>query len=74
MLENLVNDMMDLAKLDNRHFKLDDDYFNLNHTILRTLDMFSHQAFQQRVEIRGTVDDPNTLFYVSRMIGDERRY
>ena len=46
MLDNLINDMMDLAKLENRHFKLDEDYFDLNHTILKTLEIVSHQAFK----------------------------
>ena len=74
MLENLINDMMDIAKLDNKHFKLDEDYFDLNLTVLKTLDMISHQAYKQKVELRGTIDDPKTLLYLSSIVGDERRF
>jgi hypothetical protein len=33
MLENLVNDLLDLAKMENNSFKFDDDYFSLPETI-----------------------------------------
>ena len=29
MNENLINDLLDLAKLDNNKFKIEKDYFNL---------------------------------------------
>ena len=33
MLENLINDLLDLAKLENNSFKFDNDYFSLPNTI-----------------------------------------
>lgn len=33
MLENLINDLIDLAKIENNKFSLDQEYFNLPHTI-----------------------------------------
>jgi signal transduction histidine kinase len=39
-IENLVNDMMDLAKLENNQFQLDNEYFNLPnliHSVLSVL-------------------------------------
>ena len=33
MLGNLINDLLDLAKLENNSFKFDQDYFSLADTI-----------------------------------------
>jgi signal transduction histidine kinase len=40
MVNNLVNDILDLAKMENASFKLDNDYFNLADTIKEALQMF----------------------------------
>jgi signal transduction histidine kinase len=33
MMENLINDLLDLAKLENHSFLLSEEYFNLGSTI-----------------------------------------
>jgi signal transduction histidine kinase len=38
MMENLINDLLDLAKLENHSFLLSEEYFNLGSTI--------YEAFQ----------------------------
>jgi len=37
MMENLINDLLDLAKLENNSFSLSLDYFNLSETIYSAL-------------------------------------
>jgi signal transduction histidine kinase len=44
MLENLINDMMDLAKLENNSFNISNDYFNLKELIFEAFGMLSHLA------------------------------
>jgi len=33
MIENLINDLLDLAKIENNKFKLNEEYFDLTNTI-----------------------------------------
>ena len=37
MLENLINDLIDLAKIENNKFSLNQEYYNLPETISQTL-------------------------------------
>ena len=37
MLENLIHDLLDLAKIENNKFTLNQNYFNLTDTIEQTL-------------------------------------
>ena len=39
MLENLINDLIDLAKIENNKFSLDQEYYNLANTIHETLEI-----------------------------------
>ena len=40
MLENLINDLLDMAKMENYKFSLNYNYFDLIETIESTLKMF----------------------------------
>ena len=40
MLENLINDLLDLAKMENNKFSLNYNYFDLIETIEQTLKIF----------------------------------
>ena len=44
MLENLINDLLDLAKLENNSFNISNDYFNLKDLIFESFEMLSHLA------------------------------
>jgi len=44
MTENLINDLLDLAKLENSSFRLDKEYFDLASTIYETFDMLIGNA------------------------------
>ena len=44
MLENLINDLLDLAKIENNKFTLNLNYFDLTETIEQTLKIMEFQA------------------------------
>ena len=46
MLENLINDLIDLAKIENNKFSLNQEYYNLANTIHQTLEILLFQANQ----------------------------
>ena len=58
ILENLINDILDLAKLDKRYFTLNEQVFDLNKTVVRVLDMVSLQAYDRGIMLRATIDNP----------------
>ena len=39
MMETLINDMLDLSKMENDEFKLNQEYFNLEHAVNEVLQM-----------------------------------
>ena len=53
MILNLVNDLLDLAKIEAFKFKLDEDYFNLKTTIQQSVDVMkpAMEAKQLKSEI-----------------------
>lgn len=56
MLETLINDLLDLAKLENNKFNFDMDFFNLSDTIYKALDMLSFSAKQLGVKLKAQID------------------
>lgn len=44
MVENLINDLMDLAKMDNHQFSLNLDYFDLTKTISQAFSILKDSA------------------------------
>ena len=64
MTENLINDLLDLAKFENNTFKLSQDYFSLSNTVLHTFKMILHQANQQGITLRAEIDSLKSLDYI----------
>ena len=56
MLENLINDLIDLAKIENNKFSLNQEYYNLANTIHQTLEILLFQANQKQIELKVVVD------------------
>ena len=44
MLENLINDLLDLAKLENNQFTFNSEYFDLTSVIFDSFETLIHQA------------------------------
>ena len=44
MMENLINDLLDLAKMENNSFSLSQDFFNLGDTISEAFEMLLYSA------------------------------
>ena len=44
MMENIINDLLDLAKLENNSFSISSEFFDLMALIFKALQMTSHKA------------------------------
>jgi len=56
MMENLINDLLDLAKLENNSFSLSLDYFNLSQTIYSAFQMLHFNANKEGIQLRAEID------------------
>ena len=73
MVENLINDLMDLAKIENNKFKLYESYYSLPNTISETLEMMSFMAQQKSIKLKGCVESRQHLKLISNIYGDQGR-
>lgn len=51
MVENLINDLLDIAQIENGKYKLNKDYFDLKSCIKDTLDLLMSQANSKNIEL-----------------------
>jgi len=51
MLTNLINDLLDIAKMDSLNFKFNNQYFDMNELLLRALETFKYIADQKFIKI-----------------------
>ena len=51
-MENLVSDLMDLAKLENDSFNLSQEYFNLGSTVYEAFQILITQANSNKIQLR----------------------
>ena len=56
MLENLINDLMDHAKMENGTFKFDEDYFSLSSVIYEAFSMLNFSANERGIDLKGKID------------------
>lgn len=74
MMETLINDLLDLSKMEINEFKLDQSYFNLEHAVNEALQMMRFQANKLDIKLKAEIDYKDNLELVSEMYGDRRRY
>lgn len=55
MMENLINDLLDLAKLEKSCFTLSQEYFNLGKIVFQALEMLHFNASSQKIELLAEV-------------------
>jgi signal transduction histidine kinase len=51
MLTNLINDLLDLAKINTLNFKFNNDFFDLNILIQQSLDTVKYMASQKQISL-----------------------
>ena len=74
MQENLINDLLDLAKLQNSKFELHNEPFNLLAAIKNSFDIVHNVANQRNINLRAVIDTEDNLGLIQSILGDERRY
>ena len=55
MNENLINDLLDMAKLENNAFSLQEEYFSLPETIFQTLQICTTSAKKKSVTFNACI-------------------
>ncbi len=55
-MENLINDLLDLAKLENNSFHFSKDYFNLGNSIYEAFQILISSANNQNIQLMATID------------------
>ena len=56
MIENLINDLLDLAKLENCKFELNNEPFNLVQVISGSFHILHNMAKQRGITLRAVID------------------
>ena len=56
-MENLINDLLDLAKFENNQFKLDVEYFNLSIKVHEALQIILNSANDKKIQIKVEIDN-----------------
>lgn len=51
MLTNLINDLLDLAKINTLNFKFNNDFFDLKILIQQSLDTVKYMASQKQISL-----------------------
>jgi signal transduction histidine kinase len=56
MTECLINDMMDLVKLENGAFKLMEEYFDIRMVVFKALNIVKAQANLKKLKLVGLIE------------------
>jgi len=73
-MENLINDLLDLAKLENNSFVLNQEPFDLSQTVFEAFDILLHEANERQIGLEASIDLKDNLRFLSSLVGDKRRY
>ena len=74
IVESLINDLLDLAKLENNSFSFTSEFFSLSQLIFDALKMLQFSAQQQEVALSAEIDSLATLDLIQAIQGDSKRY
>ena len=72
-MENLINDLMDYAKMENNSFMVFNEYFDMVETIYESFHCISHQATEKNIELKALIDHPENLRFLNHFYGDKKR-
>ena len=73
MLLNLINDLLDLAKIENQQFNFNTTNFNLHEVIQQAIDTLDFQAQQKAIAVEYVFEEANAAYFMD-IAGDDRRY
>lgn len=77
MLITLINDLLDLAKLETMNFKFNEEYFDYNKLIKQAFDTMKYQAASKKVklieEFTMSITDKKSRFYGVETTVEERK-
>ena len=73
MLLNLINDLLDLAKIENSSFNFNKTYFNLINVIQKSIFTLDFQMKQKNINVVSSFD-PSSIDHFLLILGDENRY
>jgi signal transduction histidine kinase len=73
MLLNLINDLLDLAKLEKMSFQLNKDFFDLTKTIDESLNAFQFYSKQNNIKTHVRIDE-EIAHYFKKLYGDQMRF
>ena len=74
MTENLINDLLDLAKLETNQFTISKEYFNLTSTLYQSIQILHQTAKSKGINLNVDIDKEHNLDLIQSVLGDERRY
>jgi signal transduction histidine kinase len=74
MLFNLINDLLDLAKLENNSFSFSNDYFSLANIVFEAFQMLGFSATERQVDLKAIIDSQVNLSMIQSIHGDSRRF
>ena len=74
MMENLINDLLDLAKLNRNQFVFSKEYFNLSTTIYESFQILHQSAKSKGINLEAEIDQKVNLDLIQSVLGDQRRY
>ena len=73
MITNLIEDLLDLAKMENSVFKLHNDYFNLIDVITEAFNIVSFSAEEKNIKLLLEVDRSKPFIF-QKVYSDKRRF
>ena len=74
MMENLINDLLDLAKIESNSFNISSEYFDLGALIFESFQMMAYKADDSKVSLKAEIDNKDNLDMLANIFGDQRRF
>ena len=73
VITNLINELLDQAKLEKSTFELDNEYFNLFEVIIHAFQILKFQAETKNIKLMLQIDQSKPFLFC-KIWGDKRRY